>query len=219
MKYFQAQNAVFISKEDIDYMYKNNIRDAEKISFRLWLASALVVVFVVLILWLSYRVLNPLIGVASVISPNGDVTRLNPRQNVTVTGEAAYKFAKEAAIELNTYFFIDYRNTLKTHKPLFTPKGYKAYLESTFNSGLFESVLNNLLNVTSSLSNKHFINATDYFSRGNHIWVVQVTLDLRTENKSGIDILSTKNIVLIMKEVDRNISKTGLLIMEISETT
>jgi len=217
MKYLEEHDAVLISKNDIEDMYNQNIEDSKKITFRLWWASALVLLFVVLVTCLSYRILNPLIGVAGVISPKGDVTQLSPNNNVDITGEAAYKFAKEAAIELNTYFFINYSEKLQSDEILFTSEGYDLYLGSTFESGLYTNVISNLLNVTSSISSKHFINAADFFRSGEHIWIVHVSLNLRTETKSGVDLLSDKRIVITMKEVDRNLSNKGLLIMEIIE--
>jgi hypothetical protein len=217
MKFIEEHNAVFITKSDIEDLYESNIIDSKTIVIRLWIASIFVGIFVILVFWLSYRIINPLIGVAGVVSPNGEVTLLSPKVRLDVTGEAAYKFATEAAIDLNTYFFIDYRETLKSHRRFFTPTAYEMYLKGTFDSGLFEDVLTNLLNVTASISNKNFINAADYFYRGNHVWVVRISLHLRTENKSGIDILSTKTMIFSMQEVDRDISKYGLLITNISE--
>lgn len=202
----------YFTRTDIVELYNEALHLRRVIYIKFSIIAPSTILLIALTLLLTKDLMTPKVGDIGVYTPDGETSKLNSIINPSPTKENAFNYALAAAIEIRTFFFSTYFKDITKLEGLFTTEAYNDYLLSLNDSGMFNKVRAESLNVTAAESPRNTINAKFSIEGGKNYFYVRIRLILRIESLSGEDEFSTEELFFKLQEVDRGSSKYGLLI-------
>lgn len=208
----RQQGILFINKCDVEFMQRE-IPALRSRGHKL-LIGIVILAFVYsgIMIGMSVDALIPRIGDIGAYKPDGEVVHLKPRINPPVDITHAYNYAVDVVQSLKTYRFLTYVESILASDIYFSEVGFEQYLLGLESNGHIARVMQNKENRLSIVSSKQNIWASRTIEGSSAFWYVSVKLLTRIEKLDGNDELIDERVNIKLKEVPRNVSKSGLLI-------
>ena len=203
------------SKEDILNLDTENAKLKVVIKKRLYGVLGLSSILMCLASAIVIQSATPNLGETVAFSPDGQVSIIKPNLNELLPAQHVFNFATDTVVELNTYLFRDYQNHLRNISDRFSYEGWDAFLTSFSESGTFERISDEYINLVSVPATDNRPNAGRTIIDGKVTWFVRVKILSREENLSGEDQHSSTSYLVRLVEVERSISPYGLQISDI----
>jgi hypothetical protein len=208
----REKGIVYVTRSDVLTMQLENA-DLKRLSYsKLRNIVFLAFVYSALMIAMSVDLVIPRIGDIGAYKPDGEVVLLHPRINPPVGITHAYNYAVDVVQTIRTYRFLTYVEDIFASEKFFSKEGFNQYLLNLESSGHIARVMDNKENRLSIVSSKQKIWASRAIEGSNAFWYISIKLLTRIEKLDGKDELVEETVNVKLKEVPRNISKSGLLI-------
>jgi len=179
--------------------------------WKIWLgAVASLVINGMLIVFVGYITTHPPPPVYFPTSYDGRITPLYPLDAPNQSDASVLQWASEAAVDMFTYNYVNWRSELEAGSNFFTDKGWNTFINFLKQSNLIETIVNNKLVVTAEPT------LAPYFSRrgilnNRYAWSVQMPLMVTFQSQEKLSHKSYM-ISMLITRVPSSTSPSGIAI-------
>lgn len=136
---------------------------------------SMILINIILVSVVFYQILNPAPPQYFATSTDGRITPLYPLSDPMMAPAELLQWAERAAVAVNSYNFVNYKEALQSAQNSFTPDGWKYYQDALKSSGTLDAVLAKKLVVSAVPTGAPVVLEQGVIS-GRYAWKVQLPL-------------------------------------------
>lgn len=146
-------------------------------NYRRVVGALLLMIFVniVLVFAVFYEIYNPTPPTYFATSTDGRITTLYPLSDPMMSKPELLQWAERAAVAVNNYNFVNYKEALQNAQNNFTPDGWKYYMDALKSSGQLDGVIAKKL-VANAVPTGAPVILEEGVISGRYAWKVQMPL-------------------------------------------